>query len=291
MPTPQNNPFGILMYHRIAPQISGVSDPTWNVTPTRFRRQMRGLLSLGYRPWPLRRMIEYHHAGRPIPARTFVVTFDDGYENVYLNAWPILKALSIPATVFVATAYLDADRSFPFDDWPAKDSAHVPVAAWKPLGISECVEMIEHGLVEIGSHAHTHADFRRRPAAFRDDLETSLRVLRERFGLDPVTFAFPYGFQGPELAAAVREAGTLCALTTQRALVTPRADPFTWGRIWAEGTDTPASLALKLRGWPTSFRDAWRWLRRPWDAARDGLGPRDGQLGRRASAEHKARTL
>ena len=159
------------------------SRPTWNVTPERFRRQLAGLLSRGYRPWPLRRALACRAAGEPIPPRTFVVTFDDGYDNVYRNAWPILKELSVPATVFMVTSYLDADRPFTFDDWVAAGSADVPATAWKPLSTAHCAEMIEHGLVEIGSHTHTHGDFCGRPEAFRHDLARSLDVLRDAFGV------------------------------------------------------------------------------------------------------------
>ena len=62
-----------------------------------------------------------------IPSNVFAVTFDDGYENNYLNALPILRELNVPATIFVATKYLDTDRPFPFDDWSAAGKSGVPV--------------------------------------------------------------------------------------------------------------------------------------------------------------------
>src|SRR5262249_43117596 len=91
---------GILMYHRVTPLPQAVSRPTWNVTPERLRRQLGGLLDRGYRPWPLRKALEESRAGRPLAPMAFVVTFDDGYENVYHYAWPILRELGIPATIF-----------------------------------------------------------------------------------------------------------------------------------------------------------------------------------------------
>ena len=124
--------FGVLTYHRVAPT-NYPTAPTWNVTPRRFRDQLRGLLRRGYSIFPLRKLLEMSAAGRPIPPRTFAVTFDDGYENVYTHAWPVLRGLAAPATVFVATAYLDADGPFPFDDWPAAGSPHIPAEAWRPL--------------------------------------------------------------------------------------------------------------------------------------------------------------
>lgn len=261
MPDNKDHPFGILMYHRVAPRAAGAAAPTWNATPKRLGRQLSGLIARGYRPWPLRRALECRLSGEAVPARTFVVTFDDGYDNVYHYAWPVLKELSVPATVFVTTAYLDGERPFSFDDWSAAGSDAVPAVAWKPLTAGHCSEMLDGGLIEIGSHTHTHADLRGRPELFRRDLARSIEVLRERFGLPDVTFAFPFGYFGPKMVAAAREAGAKCALTAEPKTVGPRDDPFAWGRFNVGRFDTPATLMLKLNGWYSMLRNAWRRLR------------------------------
>lgn len=235
--------------------------PTWNVTPDSFRQQLKGLLTRGYQAQPLRTILDRHCAGRPIPPRTFVVTFDDGYENCYRHAWPILRELSIPATVFLATAYLDKDTAFPFDDWPAAGSVDVPAESWKPLTTAQCAEMLESGLIELGCHTHTHAVFRDRPEALAQELTTSLQELRTRFGLTEATFSFPYGIAGPSLAAAARRAGVLCGLTTEAILVRPDSDPFTWGRFTVEESDTASMLAGKLEGWYSLARGVWLRMR------------------------------
>ncbi len=149
--------------------------PTWNVTPARFRAQIQGLLARGYRPWPLRKVLAYHDAGQSIPPQTFVVTFDDGYENVYQQAFPVLREHDVPATVFLATAYLDSHGPFPFDDWPCAGAPGVPAETWRPLTTAQCEEMLASGLVELGSHTHVHADFRNRPEDFRRDLAALAR--------------------------------------------------------------------------------------------------------------------
>ena len=258
--------FGILMYHRIAPLAPGVPDPTWNVTPERFRSQLAGLLASGYWAWPLRKVLEFHGRGRPVPRHVFVVTFDDGYDNVFRHAWPVLQELRVPATVFLATACLDSNVPFPCDDWTAAGSDRVPASHWRPLSTAQCRVMSADGLIELGTHTHTHGDFRGRPDELTDDLKTSLHVLRDRFGLTDATFAFPYGtrhlgFSGPELSAAAREAGVLCSLTTEDELVTPQVDPFEWGRFTAEDDDTAATLSAKLDGWYTAVRSIWRGVR------------------------------
>jgi len=251
---------GILTYHRIA---TAAGTPTWNVTPARFRAQLKGLLRKGYQPIALRKLL----GPGPLPPRAFVVTFDDGYENVHTHAWPVLRDLGVPATIFLATAYLDHVGPFPFDDWLAAGSDQVPRAAWRPLTTAQCTEMAAGGLIDLGSHTHTHAAFRGRTETFREDLAASLAVLRQRFEVAAPLFAFPFGIADPDLVAAVRQSGAVCSLTTQEELVQPGSDPFTWGRLHADEADTAASLAVKLDGWYSIARNLW--LR--WTGARRGL--------------------
>jgi len=269
------NSFGILMYHRIAPRIAGVCRPTWNVPPERLRRQLAGLLSRGYQAWPLRRAVAHCRAGEPFPARVFVVTFDDGYDCIYRYAWPILKELSVPATVFMVTAYLDAEVPFDVDDWEAAGSAKVPASTWKPLSVAHCAEMLEHGLIEVGSHTHTHLDYYGKPEAFRRDVTRSLDVVRDAFGVEQPSFAFPFGRFDLDMVVAVRQAGALCALTTEEKLVVPPTDPFSWGRFRVHQSDAAAMLVLKLSGHYTVLRDAWHWVRGQWRRGRALLGYQD----------------
>ena len=196
-----------------------------------------------------------------IPPKTFVVTFDDGFENVYQHAWPILRGLGIPATIFLATQYLDAPEPFPFDDWELAGSMAVAPDSWRPLSTAQCAEMHADGLIDIGSHTHAHEDFRGRPSAFSRDLALSLEVLRARLGLTKVPFAFPSGLTSQELISAAKQAGLLCGLNTQGIPVDHRSDPFTWGRFTSTETDTVGDLAAKLNGWYTFMRSAWRRLK------------------------------
>lgn len=274
----QDQAVGILMYHRVADPIPGIAPPTWNVPPARFAAQLEGLLARGWRAWPLEQVIEQHRRGEPMPRRTFVVTFDDGYANNLYHALPVLNRLGVPATVFLATAYLDSRRPLPFDDWEAAGSPHVPQEAWRPLSTAECQQLVASGLVTLGAHTHTHVDFRGQPEKLLSDLAACLSVLRERFFVESPPMALPYGtptdgFASPELIAAARDAGVSCCLTTQPALVRPGDSPFGWGRRGVEASDTAATLAGWLGGWETALREAFciaarvggRWQARPFE--------------------------
>lgn len=260
------NRFGILMYHRIAPVPEGFCKPTRNVTPDRFAKQMEGLVAAGYRAWPLDKVVEACVAGRSLPAKMFVITFDDGFRNVYLNAWPVLKRLGLPATIFMAAAYTGSGKPFPFDRWGCAAQNHISSLAWAPLSWEECREMESSGLIQIGSHTHTHQDFRGNPEEFRQDLFNSIAAFRSHLGDGKYPFAFPFGgrqqgFFNKSLLKIVEEADLICALTTEIGLVSPISSPFGWGRFEAVDSDTPASLEAKLQGWYDwmgSLREGWR---------------------------------
>jgi peptidoglycan/xylan/chitin deacetylase (PgdA/CDA1 family) len=257
------NGFGILMYHRVAERISGVDTPTSNVTPHRLRRQLAGLLDLGFEAWSLSKLAGFHRASRPIPHNVFAVTFDDGYENNYTNAWPVLRELNVPATIFIATKYLDSNRPFPFDAWSAAGGNRVPTDAWRPLSTGQCNEMLSTGLIELGAHTHSHERFLGRSGEFRRDMALCLGELDERFGIVEPTFAYPYGDVNAELADVARQLGVACSVTTRHQQVRATDDICRWGRFYAGATDTPAILAAILSGWYSTVAAAGKTLARP----------------------------
>lgn len=267
--------FGILTFHRVTERISGLETPTINVTPRRLRSQLAGLLDRGFEAWPLQRVLAATKNAEAIPAHVFVVTFDDGYENNLLEAVPILTELRIPATLFLATAYLDSPHPFPFDNWSYAGSKRVPAASWRPLTTAQCHELQANELIELAAHTHTHNAFAGKTAEFRRDMEISLEILERRFGISAPTFSFPFGSSTPELIVAARESGVTCALSTRAARVKPSDAPFHWGRFPASDLDTAATLSAKLNGWYTPITDVLRQLKRPMAV----LGPKaNGQL-------------
>jgi len=266
LPPRSDGRFGILLYHRVTAVPGGLERPTMNVTPDRFASQLEHLLDTGYRFLPLSAVVSGAQAGQPLPARPAVLTFDDGYLNVHRSVWPVLRRLEVPATVFVTTAFLDSQAPFPFDDWGRRRWRQAPPVAWQPLSWAQCREMERSGLVEIGSHTHTHRNLRGRPEEFAADLETSLRLLERHLGPGPRTFSFPFGsvrhgFAGPELMEAARACGVSCALTTEIELADPQASQFGWGRLEVGERDSGAVVTAKLNGryaWMGAAREGFR---------------------------------
>lgn len=246
-------PVGILVYHRVSPLVSGFERPTMNVTPGSFRTQLAGLVSRGYSVWSMSQLLAARNASARVPPRTVVITFDDGFENTCEYAWPILRELKLPSTVFLATAFLDTDAPFPFDRWGVEHAGLVPIATYRPLRTRQVLEMKDSGLMEFGAHTHSHQDFRGRYDAFHADLQECVETLERQFDLPRPTFAFPFGrrhvgYVDDRLIECARTSGVVCALTTEAQPVHPESDPFGWGRFNVYDWDTPATLQAKLEG-------------------------------------------
>lgn len=107
-PAGRRGKLSILIYHRVLPE----PDPLRSGDPDAdtFRWQME-LLARHFNVLPLREAAQRLSAGT-LPARAACVTFDDGYADNYTLALPILHGAGVPATFFIATAYLDGGRMF-----------------------------------------------------------------------------------------------------------------------------------------------------------------------------------
>lgn len=107
----------VLTYHRVAEagESPDLEPGLISATPARFRREMQ-LLASSYTPISLDQLLDTHRTGSRLPERAVLVTFDDAYEDFSRNAWPIMRTLGIPATLFVPTAFPDGDpRGFWWD--------------------------------------------------------------------------------------------------------------------------------------------------------------------------------
>jgi peptidoglycan/xylan/chitin deacetylase (PgdA/CDA1 family) len=102
----------VLIYHRVS---NLESDPQrLSVTPENFDSHMK-MLARRFHPISLRELVDDLRRGR-VRDRAVVVTFDDGYEDNYRNARPMLEKYLIPATVFVSSGYTGSKREFWWDE-------------------------------------------------------------------------------------------------------------------------------------------------------------------------------
>jgi peptidoglycan/xylan/chitin deacetylase (PgdA/CDA1 family) len=176
----------ILMYHRIT---QGSDAHPYSLTVERFRAQLAFLRRFGYRSISPVEIADAMRSGAPLPPRAVALTFDDGYQDTFSTALPVLRELG-----FSATCYLVSSRLGKSSDWttraPLMDGAEV--RAWVGAGMA------------IGSHSRTHADLTTlAAAALRDEVEGSRAELEDRLGVPVLSFAYPFNRLGPRELDAV----------------------------------------------------------------------------------------
>lgn len=149
---------------------------------------------------------------RPAPRRPVVVTFDDGTADFVDVALPVLVRHQVPATIYVATSYLDEGKHFP--------------AEGAPMTWGGAREAVSTGLVDIGSHTHSHALFDRLPPAdVAGELDRSLELIAEQAGVVARHFAYPKALLGsPAAEHAVRRRFDTAAIAGTRPNVPLRTD-------------------------------------------------------------------
>lgn len=213
----------ILMYHRV----NNPNDTSsLNVSLATFERQMEFLKVHRYNVMRVEDIIELVKAKKPIPPKTVAITFDDGFMDNFTYAFPILKKMDFPATIFMIT------RNINEEGWLTEEDLRI----------------LEEGGVSIGSHTVTHAHL---PDHTDTDIEFELRESKKRLekilGHPVNILSYPAGgFTGLSRAKAI-EAGYTGALSTNRGL--PRHDPYAMHRVKiTESGGSLTSFWLKTSG-------------------------------------------
>lgn len=203
----------ILMYHsvttRIDPAIRGLI-----VSPQSFERQMSFLKRNRYRVIPLADLVVLINEGRRIPPKTVAITFDDGYQDTFTHAFPVLKKYGLPATVFVI--YNEVSK-------PQANRL-----SWEEIRL-----MRDSGLIDFGSHTLGPESLLNIKSAeeLRRQIVDSKVKLEEKIGRPVVLFSYPQGGFNDTIRALVIEAGYRAAVATNPGKRFANNDIFVLKRI------------------------------------------------------------
>ncbi len=222
--TRAQNGVPILMYHyiRINPVASDRAGFILSVTPSDFALQMRFLVEHGYHTVTMSQVREYVRHGTPLPPKPIAITFDDGYDDAYTAARPVLEQYHLTATFFIITGFLD----------------HPHYMTWAQ------VEALDRDGMEIGSHTVHHPSLPRlNPLALRFELESSRSDLERHLGHPVLDFGYPGGEFNPTVVRAVAAAGYLSATTTRSGIARRGDDPLELPRLRVWGGMTLRQFA------------------------------------------------
>jgi peptidoglycan/xylan/chitin deacetylase (PgdA/CDA1 family) len=217
----------ILLYHQIdVPPGRKAPYRSMTVHPDRFRQQMKWLKRLGYTGLSLRDALPYIEGRKS--GRVAVITFDDGFRNVYENALPVLQEHGFTATNFFVANQVGGRNEWdiPIGIAPAPCMSPEQLREWAALG---------H---EVGAHTLDHVHL---PDVSLDEarrqISQSQVVLQDILGAPVTSFAYPYGHENARMRDMVREAGFAHAVTTERRKTRPGDDQFGLPRLTIRRND------------------------------------------------------
>jgi peptidoglycan/xylan/chitin deacetylase (PgdA/CDA1 family) len=146
------------MYHSVAPEIEGWAFSYLSIDPRMFEDHISRLSAAGYVSISLSELHAYMARKGRIPSRALALTFDDGYLDNWVFAFPILRKYGFRATIFVSTDFIDrTDRARPnlADVWEGR--SEMEDLEWRGfLCRDEMRRMIESGLIDVEGHCRSH---------------------------------------------------------------------------------------------------------------------------------------
>lgn len=197
----------VLYYH-------SVTEPENNeviISPEKLRTQLKYIKDQGYITLTMSELKNYLLNNSPIPNKSIVITFDDGYMDNYLNAFPILKELNMNATIFCIASDLNG-------------SYYLSKEAIK--------EMSDYG-IDIESHTVSHLKLDKMTYEEQlEELNESKKTLESITGKTVDSLAYPFGNFNDDSVKAAENAGYSLAFTTNRGLADRNDNPLKLDRIY-----------------------------------------------------------
>ena len=204
----------VLMYHYINDEEPHKS--RLGVSPKSFERQMRFLKEHNYNVTSLAELVDLIKYKKKIPCKTAAITFDDGYLDNYINAFPILKKYNLPATIFVVINRI------------GKRLGQDEYMDWRQIK-----ELSDSGLITIGSHSMNHPNLSEIDSdeELRYEIFASKKILEEALQKKANFFSYPFGGINPVVRDLTREAGYAACVGTNFPRGYPADDIYALKRL------------------------------------------------------------
>ena len=214
----------ILMYHYIEINPNPTGDPGRSrllVTPANFEAQLKYLRDNGWTTVTLDDLISYFANPQLMPAKPVILTFDDGYQDFYDNAWPLLKKYHDKATIYVIS----------LGGHPGACGNNF----WQPnfyMTDAELRELASTTLITVGAHTEDHCSLKGKPEATQwQEILGSKTELEAIIGKPVRDFAYPYGSFDQTTLRIVKESGFDTAVTTIPGSVNNESMVYTLHRV------------------------------------------------------------
>jgi peptidoglycan/xylan/chitin deacetylase (PgdA/CDA1 family) len=204
----------VLCYHRLEGKAGG----SLSIEPALFEKHMQELKDKGLSVISMQDFLAWRRGEKNIPAKSVIITIDDGYVSGIEVGVPVLKKYGYPATFFVYLDYINRGG--------------------KSVTWGQLAQLRDEGF-EIGSHTVSHKDLRRKDPKskiatyeewLKDEVERPKKMIEEQLGIKCSTIAYPYGFHNAKVEAEVIAAGYELGFTTYGQRIGIDAAPCSIGR-------------------------------------------------------------
>lgn len=204
----------VVMYHGILNDAK--YQGTYVISPSQFESDLKTIREKSYTTVTVQDLVEYVYNNRPLPEKPIMLTFDDGYYNNYLYAYPLLKKYGYKAVISPIAYYSEY-----FSNTEEKVSATYFHCNWQQLK-----EMMESGYVEVQNHSYNmHAEKGRLGLQFKKnesendyrtiikkDITTAQEMFQENLQITPTAFVYPFGEFNAVSEKVIKELSFKCSM-------------------------------------------------------------------------------
>ena len=197
VPVNRNAQVIVLGYHRF---VDNVRRPDTEISKADFEKQMQQLKDEGITVIPMHDFLAWKRGEKDIPAKSAVITFDDGWKSQYESAWPILQKFGYPFTLCIYTDYVKGG----------------PKSGGESITWEQIAEMRDAG-ADIAGHTVSHKDLRgpkhggtptpEYETWLWNELNGSKQILEQRLGVKIDVLALPFGFYNAHVQEMAKKAG------------------------------------------------------------------------------------
>lgn len=191
-------------------------------TPAEFEAQLQALKDNDITVISMDDFLAWRRGEKSIPAKSAVITLDDGWLTGYTTAWPLLKKFNYPFTMFIYTDYVKGGAK----------------AGGQSMTWDQLAEMRDAG-VDIASHTVSHTGLNakkgRTDEEYREWLKSEIagskQILEDKLGIKVKTIAYPYGLHNDTVREVVKESGYEGGFTVYGQHMNNGGDPTLLGRF------------------------------------------------------------
>lgn len=218
----------IIMYHAILKEESRQS--TYVISPQLLENDLKYLTENGYTSIVVQDLIDYVDNGTPLPEKPIMLTFDDGYYNNYLYAYPLMQKYGMKMVL--------SPIGYATDQYTKTGERH---ELYSHVTWNNIKEMIQSGAVEIQNHSYSlHGDQKssrlgakkkkgesaeQYASMLKQDLSKMQNEFKEKAEWTPTAFFYPFGIVSKESLPVVRELGFRASFTCEERMNYVTRDP------------------------------------------------------------------